>query len=144
MNFFIDIFQVFWLHISEQTPIFYNTSQMAASAEAYSETCEDGAFIVNIINGLKSLTIFTKKLHLRCLTRFCVCLCSEVTSSIYQTYNFKVYCHSFWRHYNLFDLGFACTNETLCPLSYVTLSKNLDPLCDYMFATNTNIIIYIT
>ena len=40
---------------------------------------------------LKPLTIFTKRLHLRCFTRFCVCLFSEVTSSIYQTYKFKVY-----------------------------------------------------
>ena len=53
------------------------------------------SFFVNIINDLKPLTIFTKKLHLRCFTRFYVRLCSEVTSSIYQTYKFKVYCNSF-------------------------------------------------
>ena len=46
---------------------------------------------------------------LRCFTRFCVRLCSEVTSPIYQT-----------------------------------LSKNLELLCNCMFATNTKTIIYIT
>ena len=83
------------------------------------------SFFVNMMNGLKRLIIFTKKLHLRCFTRFCVCLCSEVKSSIYQTYKFKVYCNSFWRHCNVFDVVFACINETLCPLSNVTLSKYL-------------------
>ena len=102
------------------------------------------SFFVNIRNGLKPLTIFTKKLHLRCFTRFCVRLCSEVTSSIYQTYKFKVYCNSFWRHCNVFDVVFARINETLCPLSDVTLSKNLELLCNFMFATNTKTIIYIT
>ena len=102
------------------------------------------SFFVNIINDLKPLTIFTKKLHLRCFTRFCVRLCSEVTSSIYQTYKFKVYCNSFWRHCNVFDVVFARINETLCPLSDVMLSKNLELLCDCMFATNTKTIIYIT
>ena len=89
---------------------------------------------MNIINGLKPLTIFTKKLHLRCFTRFCVRLCSEVTSSIYQTYKFKfILTHlegivmsltSFW-------------NETLCLLGDVKLSENLGLLCDCMFAVNT-------
>ena len=88
------------------------------------------SFFVNIMNGLKSLTIFTKKLHLRCFTRFCVRLCSEVTSSIYQTYKFKVYCNSFWRHCNVFDVVFSCIKETLCLLSNVMLSKNLELLCD--------------
>ena len=100
------------------------------------------SFFVNIRNGLKPLTIFTKKLHLRCFTRFCVRLCSEVTSSIYQTYKFKVYCNSFWRHCNVFDVVFSCIKETLSPLSDVTLSKNLELLWSFTFATNT--IIYIT
>ena len=80
-----------------RTTIFQNTFQVAASAEAYSGPCQTSKMelFVNIINGLKPLTIFTKKLHLRCFTRFCVRLCSEVTSSIYQTYKFKVYCNSF-------------------------------------------------
>ena len=104
---------------------------------------KDGVFFMNIINGLKLLTIFTKKLHLRCFTRFCVRLCSEVTSSIYQTYKFKVYCNSFWRHCNVFDVVFACIKETLYLLSNVTLSKNLELLCNFMFATNTKTIIYI-
>ena len=52
-------------------------------------------FLVNIMNGLKPWTIFTKKLHLPCFTRFCVRLCSEVTSSIYLTHKFKVYCNYF-------------------------------------------------
>ena len=94
--------------------------------------------------GLKLLTIFTEKLHLRCFARFCVCLWSDVTSSIYQMYKFKVYCNSFWRHCNVFDVVFARINETLCPLSDVMLSKNLELLCDCMFATNTKTIIYIT
>ena len=83
------------------------------------------SFFCEYNDGLKPLTIFTKKLHLRCFTRFCVRLCSEVTSSIYQTYKFKVYCNSFWRHCNVFDVVFARINETLCPLSDVTLSKYL-------------------
>ena len=44
MNFFIGIFQVFWLQIF-RTPIFQNTSQVAASAEAYSRPCQDGTFL---------------------------------------------------------------------------------------------------
>ena len=44
----------------------------------------------------------------------------------------------------IFDVVFARINETLCPLSDVTLSKNLELLCDCMFATNTKTIIYIT
>ena len=83
------------------------------------------SFFVNMMNGLKRLIIFTKKLHLRCFTRFCVCLCSEVTSSIYQMYKFKVYCNSFWRHCNVFDVVFSCIKETLSPLSNVTLYKHL-------------------
>ena len=102
------------------------------------------SFFVNIINDLKPLTIFTKKLHLRCFTRFYVHLCSELTSFIDQTYKFKVCCNSFWRHCNVFDVIFARINETLWPLSDVTLSKNLEHLCDYMFATNAKTIIYIT
>ena len=43
----------------------------------------------------------------------------------------------------IFDVIFACKNETLCLLNDVT-SKNLELLCDYMFATNPKIIIYIT
>ena len=93
--------------------------------------------------GLKPLTIFTEKLHLRCFTRFCLRLCSEVTSSIYQTHKFKVYCNSFWRQCNVFDVVFSRIKETLCPFSDVT-SKNLELLCDCMFATNTKTIIYIT
>ena len=93
---------------------------------------------MNIMTCLKLLTIFTKKLHLRCFTRFCVRLCSEVTSSIYQTYKFKVYYHSFWRH--VLDVVFASINETLCPLSDVALSKNLELLC----ATNTKTMICFT
>ena len=142
MKFFIGIFQGFWLQISEH--LFSRT----ALKWLFLQRCVQDlvkylrwSFFVNITNDLKLLTIFTKKLDLRCFTRFCVCLCSEVTSSIYQTYKVKVYCHSFWRHCNLFDVVFACINETWCPLSYVTLSKNLELLCDCMFATNTRTII---
>ena len=142
MNFFIGIFQIFWLQISEhlfpRTPLKWLLLQRRVQDFVKME------LFVNIINGLKPLTIFTKKLHLRCFTRFCVRLCSEVTSSIYQMYKFKVYCNSFWRHCNVFDVVFARINETLCPLSDVTLSKNLELLCDCMFATNTKTIIYIT
>ena len=106
---------------------------------------KDGVFFMNIINGLKLLTIFTKKLHLRCFTRFFVCLCSEVTSSIYQRYKFKVYCNSFWRHCNVFGVVFACINETICPLSNVTLSKNLELLCFWAYVCyKYKTIIYIT
>ena len=145
MNFFIDIFQDFWLQISEhlfsRTPLRWLLLQRCIQDLVKHLRC---SFLVNIINGLKPLTIFTKKLHLRCFTRFCVYLCSEVTSSIYPTYKFKVHCNSFWRHCNVFDVIFLCINETLRPLSDITLSKNLDLLCNCMFATNTNTIIYIT
>ena len=140
MNFFIGIFQVFWLQISEnlssRTPLKWlqRPIQDLVKMELFA----------NIINGLKPLTIFTKKLHLKYFTRFYVHLCSEVTSSIYQTYKFKVYCHSFWRHCNVFDVIFARINETLCPLSDVTLSKILELFWDSGFAKNTKTIIYIT
>ena len=100
------------------------------------------SYFVNIMNGLKPLTIFTIKLHLRCFTRLYVGLCSEVTSSIYPTYKFKVYCNSFWRHCNVFYVVFSRIKETLWPLSDVTLPKNLELLCDCMFATNAKTIIY--
>ena len=135
MNFFIDILQAFWLQVSEhlfsRTPLRWVLLQRRIQdLVKYLRW----SFSVNIINGLKPLTIFTKKLHLRYFTRFCVRLFSEVTSSIYQKYEFKVYCNLFWRHCNVFDVVFACINETLCPLSDVTLSKNLELLCDCMFA----------
>ena len=43
----------------------------------------------------------------------------------------------------IFDVVFAQINETLCLLSNVTLSKNLEFLCNYMFATNPKILISI-
>ena len=113
MNFFIGIFQGFWLQISEH--LFSRTLLKLLVLQRRIQDLVKylrWSFSVNIINGLKPLTIFTKKLHLRCFTRFCVRLCSEVTSSIYQTYKFKVYCNSFWRHCNVFDVVFACINET--------------------------------
>ena len=45
---------------------------------------------------------------------------------------------------NLFGVVFACINETLCPISDVTLSKILELLYDCMFAINPKAIIYIT
>ena len=144
MNFFIGIFQGFWLQISEH--LFQNASQVAASKKHihYLVKHLSWSIFASIINGLKPLTIFTKKRHLRFFTRFCVRLCSEVTGSIYQTYKPKVYCHWFWRHCNVFYVVFESINETLCMLSNVTLSKNLELLCNCMFATNTKSIIYIT
>ena len=44
----------------------------------------------------------------------------------------------------IFDVVFAHMNETLCSLSDVALCKNLELLCDCMFATNPKTIIYIT
>ena len=40
--------------------------------EAYTKPCETSrcSFFVKIVNGFKPLIIFTKKFHLRCLTRF--------------------------------------------------------------------------
>ena len=113
MNFFIGIFQGFWQQISEhlfsRTPFKWLLLQRHIQ---YLVKHLKWIFFVNIINNLKPLTIFTKKLYLRCFTKCCVCLCSEVTSSIYQTYKFKVYCNSSWRHCNVLDVAFACTNET--------------------------------
>ena len=144
MNFFIGIFQGFWMQISEHlfsgTPLNWLLLQKCIQDVVKHLRW---SFFVNIINDLKTLTILTKKLHIRCFTRFCVCLCSEVTSSIYQMYKFTVYCNSFWRHCHVFDVVFACINETLCSLSDVTLSKNLEFLCNCVFATNTKTINYI-
>ena len=58
-------------------------------------------------------------------------LCSEVASSIYQTYKFNVYCNLFRRHCNVFDVVFVRINGTLFHLSDITLSKNLDVGCKY-------------
>ena len=143
MNFIGD-FQGFWLQISEH--LFSRTPHKWLLLRRHIQDLVKHLrwnLFGNIINGLKPLTIFTKKPHLRCFTRFCVHLCSEVTSSIYQTYKFKVYCNSFWMHCNVFDVVFAHINETLWPFSDVMLSKNLELLCDCMFATNTKTIIYI-
>ena len=145
MNFFKGIFPGFWLQISEQ--LFSRTPPKWLLLRTRIQDLVKHlrwSFFGNIINGLKLLTIFTKKLHLRCFTRFCVRLCSEVTSSIYQTYKFKVNCNSFWRHCNVFDVVFERINETVWLLSDVTLSKNLELLCNCMFPTNTRTIIYIT
>ena len=124
MNFFIGIFQEFWLQISEQLfsriPFKWLPLQRHIQDLVKHLRC---SFFVNVINGLKLLTVFTKKLHLRCFTRFCVCLCNEVTSFIYHTYKFKVYCSSFWRHYNVFDIVLQIQQ---------------------CFAANTKTIIYIT
>ena len=130
MSFFLAIFQGFWLQISKHL-------WSGCFCRGVFRTLSRWSFFVNIINGLKPLTIFTKKLHLRCFRRFCVRICSEVTSSIYQTYRFKVYCNSFWRHCNMFDVVFARIKETLSPLRDVTLSKNPELLCDFMFVANT-------
>ena len=145
MNFFIDIFQGFSLQISEY--LFSGTPFKWLLLQRHIQdlvTHLRWSFFVNIINDLKLLTIFTKKLHLRCFMRFYVHLSSELTSFIDQTYKFKVCCNSFWRHCNVFDVIFARINETLWLLSDVTLSKNLEHLCDCMFTTNTKTIIYIT
>ena len=113
MNFFIDIFQGFWLQISEylfsRTPFKWLLLQRRIQDLVKHLRCSS---FVNIINGLKALTIFTKKLYLRCFIKFCVPLCSEVTSSICQTYRFKVYSNSFWKHCNVFDVVFARIKET--------------------------------
>ena len=142
MNFFIGIFQGFWLQISDH--LFSKQLLSDCFCRGVFGTLSRWSFFMNIMNDLKQLTIFTKKLHLRCFTRFCVHLCSEVTSSIYQTYKVKVYCNSFWRHSNVFDAVFSRIKETLCPRSNATISKNLECFCNCMFATNTETIIYIT
>ena len=99
IKFFIGIFQGFWLQISKHlfSRILLKWLLLQRHIQGFVKHLR-WSFFVNIINGLEPLTIFTKKLHLRCFTRLCVHLCSEVTSSIYQTYKFKVYCNSFWRH----------------------------------------------
>ena len=56
-----------------RTPIFQNTSQVVASTEAYSGPCETSKmeFFCKYNKRLKAVNCFTKKLHLRCFTRFC-------------------------------------------------------------------------
>ena len=91
INFVIGIFQGFWLQISEH--LFSKTPLKWLLLQRHIQDLVKHlrwSFFVNVINGLKLLTIFTKKLHLRLFTRFCVHLCSEVPSSIYQTYKFIV------------------------------------------------------
>ena len=139
INFFICIFQGFCKFQNTYFPEHLSSGCFCRGAF---RTLSRSSFFVNIMNGFKLLTISRKKLHLRCFTRFCVRLCSEVTSSVYQTYKFKVYCNPFWRHCNVFDVVFSCINGTLCLLSDVTLSKSLELLCDCMFTTNTKTIIY--
>ena len=141
MNFFIGIFQGF---CKFQNTYFPEHLSSGCFCRGVFRTLSRWSFFVNIMNGLKPLTIFTKKLHLRCFTKFCVRLCSEVTSSVYQTYKFKVYCIPFWRHCSAFYVIFSRINETFCPLSDVTLSKSLELLCDCMFAANAITIIYTT
>ena len=124
MNFITGIFQEFWLQISEH--LFSRTALKWLLLQRCVQNLVKylrWSFFVNITNDLKLLTIFTKKLDLRCFTRFCVCLCSEVTSSIYQMYKLKF--NSSWRHCN------------------VMLSENIGLLCNCIFATNTKTIIYI-
>ena len=104
MNFFIGIFQRFWLQISEHL-------SSGCFCRGVFRILSRWSFLVNIMKGLKLLTILTKKLHLRCFTRFCVCLCSEVKSSISQTYKFKVHCNSFWSHCSVFDVVFSGIKE---------------------------------
>ena len=133
MNFFIGIFQIFWLQISEH--LFSRTPLKWLLLQRHVQDFVKMALFVNIINGLKSLTIFTKKLHLRCFTRFCVCLWSEVTSSIYQTYKFKVYYH--WCRFCMHKLNFMLAQRC-------NVIKKFELLCDCMFATNTKTISYIT
>ena len=65
MNFFIGIFQGFWLQISEQ--LFSRTILKWLLLRRRIQNLVKHLrwnFFVNIINGLKPLTIFTKKLHL--------------------------------------------------------------------------------
>ena len=75
---------------------------------------------------LKAINYFHKKLHLRCFT-----------SSKFIVTHFEDYC-------NVFDIVFAHIKQTLSLLSDVMLSKNLELLCNFMFATDTKTIIYIT
>ena len=118
MNFFIGIFQVNSLQISEHL---FSRTPLKGFCRGVFRTLSRRSFFVNIMNSLKSLIIFTKKLHLRCFTKFCVCLSSEVISSIYQMCKFKAFCHSFWRNCNVFDVVFAHINETLCSLSFCAI-----------------------
>ena len=137
-------FQLFWLQISER--LFSRTPLKWLLLQRHIQDFVKHlkwTFFVNIIDGIRPLTIF-KKSSILDVSQGSVYACSDVTSSIYQTYKFKVYWNSFWRHCNVFDVVFARINETLCPLSDVTLSKNLELLRDFMFFTNTETSIYMT
>ena len=72
MNFFIGIFQGFWLQISEhlfsRTPLKWLLLRRRIHDLVKHLRW---SFFVNIINSLKPLTIFIKKLHLRYFKRFC-------------------------------------------------------------------------
>ena len=143
MNFSIGIFFFFFLQISKH--LFPRTTLKWLLLQTCIQDFVKMELFCEYNKRLKAGNYFHKKnLHLRCFTRFCVRLCSEVRSCIYQTYKFKVYYHSFWRHCNVFDVVFSSIKETLCLLNDATLSTNLELLCDCMFATNTKIIIYIT
>ena len=51
-------------------------------AEKYAEPCQISKveMFAKTVNGLKPLTVFTKTLHLRCLTGFLIRLCISITS----------------------------------------------------------------
>ena len=145
MNFFIGFFWGFWLqiweHLFSRTPFKWLLLQRRIQDLVIMELfCEYNKW-------LKAIYCFHKKapsLMFHKVLCTPLLLCSEVTSSIYQTHKFKVYCNSFWRHCNVFYVIFSHIKETLCPLSDVALSKNLEFLCNCMFATNAKTIIYVT
>ena len=144
MNFFIDIFQGFWLQISEhlfsRTPLKWlllqRRIQDLVKMELFGEYNErlkavNNCYLFSLkssISDVSQASVYSSVLKLQ-------------TSSIYQTYKFKVYCNSFWRHCNAFDVIFSHRKETLCLLSNVVLSRNLELLCNCMFATNAKTII---
>ena len=77
MNFYIGIFQGFWLQISEHL-------LSDCFCRGVFETLSRRSFFVNIMNGLKPLTIFTKKLHLKMLHKV---LCT----SLFWSYKFYLW-----------------------------------------------------
>ena len=143
MKFFIGIFQGFWLQISEH--LFSRTPLKWLLLQRRIQDLVKMEFFCEYNERLKAVNYFHKKSSILDDSQGSVCasvLKLQVKlPCIYQTYKFKVYCNSFWRHCSIFDVVFLCIEETLCWLSDVTLSKNLELLCDCMFATNTRTII---
>ena len=135
MNFFIGIFQGFWLQISEH--LFSRTALKWLLLQRRIQDLVKMELFCEYNDRLKAVNYFHKKAPTQMFHKFLwlQVLFIKRTSSKFIITRFEgiaMYLMSF----------FLRIKETLCPLSNVTLSKYLELLCDCM--SNTKTIIYIT